>query len=650
MRILKQITAAVLACAVAAGSAQIGVYAEDDQTAFETFCQEEFVRRMESDYMTMHYTLKDYKAKSVTKPEVTIGDGSWESYEKEVQNTVEALERLHAIDPDALTEDRQRIYYTYERYLESMRELNSMPLYDSCFDPASGVIDNLLTNFTEFRFYREEDVEDYLTALASVPEYIDDVLDVTRRQAKEGFFLRDDQLDMTEEAIDDFTAKKEDSELIVIFNNRIEELEGLSDAEKAEFRERNRDIVINAYIPAYEKAGRELEKLRGSRSYEGGTANYRNGGKEYYAALARYKTSSNDSVEKMLDDCGVFLETLVDRYIDLYLSNPNVDDLYESETTSLRTPDEVLRYLQSHLDGFPEGPEVTYEYDYLDPSVANDSTVAYYLTPPIDDIRHNVIKINEDAVGDDPNELYSTLAHEAFPGHLFQITWFMNTDQPDLRLAYDFIGYQEGWGMYSEWCAWEFSDIDPDAAELNRIYIALSYVEDAAVDLAVNGLGWSTDEVADWLEGIGLNGASAPELVDFVVQRPALLLPYGIGMMRFLSLRWEAEEALGTAFDLKEFNRVLLEGGDRPFEFVEKDVRNYLSTAGAPKPKPENEKDPVVTPDSSVNWQIDEGMTMAQQLNEASYTLPAAIAAVCCGIALIAGINLYRRKRKGPFA
>ena len=657
MRLIRQLTAAVTALAVWTAAMPVPVFAEEsDSDRFDAFCEEEFISSMERDYMTMHYTLRDYAAKGVKKPERTIGDASWESYEQEAERIGKVLEKLHEIDPEKLDADQQLVYRTYERYLESSRELNAMPLYDSIFDPASGIIDNLLTNFTEFQFYREEDVEDYLAVLSTVPAYIDQALEVTKRQAKEGYFLRDDQLDMTKEAIDTFASKKEDSQLIVIFNNRIDELEGLSDEEKADYKSRNREIVINSYIPAYEKAGEELEKLRGSRSYEGGTANYKNGGKEYYAALARYKTSSNDSVEDMLEECGSFLEYLVDLYIDLYLSNPDVDSLYQTETTKLKTPDEVLSYLQSHLDMFPEGPEVTYEYDYLDPSVANDATVAYYLAPPIDDIRHNVIRINEDAVGDDPNELYSTLSHEAFPGHLFQITWFMNEDQPALRHAYDFIGYQEGWGMYSEWCAWEFSDIDPDAAELNRIYIALSYVEDAAVDLAINGLGWSTEEVAQWLEGLGLNGASAPEIADFVIQRPGLLLPYGIGMMRFVNMRREAEEALGDEFDLKEFHRVLLEGGDRPFEFVEEDVKRYIDgtepvTAEAPtQENQDNEESEIPEPDMQIGWGEESGTANVQQMNRAAYSFPIGMLVFFGAVALIAGINLYRRNRKGPFA
>ena len=645
-----KLTAAVLACVVWTAAVPARVNAEESD--FDRFCEEEFTRRMESDYMTMHYTLKDYRAFGVTKPELTIGDASWESFEHEVQATDEALEKLHAIDAESLDEDRKQIYQSYERYLESYRELNAMPLFESYFDPASGIIDNLLTNFTEFIFYSPEDVEDYLAVLESVPQYIDDALEVTRRQAKEGFFLRDDQLDMTEESIDDFIAKKNDSQLIIIFEERIDELEGLSAEEKEAYKKRNRDIVLNSYIPAYEKAGEELEKLRGSRSYEGGTANYKNGGKEYYAALARYKTSSTEDIETQLDECGVFLESLVDEYIDLYLSNPEVDDLYETETTSLATPDEVLSYLQSHLDMFPDGPEVTYEYDYLDPSVANDATVAYYLTPPIDDIRHNVIRINEDAVGDDPNELYSTLAHEGFPGHLFQITWYMNEEPEPLRHSYDFIGYQEGWGMYSEWCAWEFSDIDPDAAELNRIYVALSYVEDAAVDLAVNGLGWSTDEVANWLEGIGLNGSSAPEIADFVIQRPGLLLPYGIGMMRFLTLRSEAEEKLGDKFDLKEFNTILMKGGDRPFEFIEADVDRYIKSVTAPETEKEPEEEPVV-PDfemPQIPWEEESPEVAANVAKYGRYVYPVIGIGTAGLVALIAGINLYRRKKRGPFA
>ena len=646
MSIWKKLIATVLSAAMCAGLNHTVIIAEGEEEAFAKFCEETFVKEMENDYLTMHYTVKDYRSFSIEKPARTIGDASWESFAYETERCQNILKELRSFDYDKLNDAQKTLYRTYEQYLEDMAELNSYPMLSPYFEPASGIHENLLTNLTEFIFYNTEDIDDYLEVLTHVEDYFKEALEVTKRQAAAGSFMRDDMLDMTEEAINDFTAKKEDSQLIIIFNERIDEMEGLSDEEKQAYKDRNRDIVLNQIIPLYETTGKELEKLRGSRSYEGGVCNYPDGGKEYYEALVKVKTSCDDSIEEQFEDCSEFLEYLIDEYIALYMKNNDIDELLQTEKTKLDDPEKVLSYLQSHLDNFPEGPKVTYESDFLDPSVANDATVAYYLTPPIDDFSHNIIRINPAGVSeDDPNTLYSTLAHEGFPGHLFQITWFMNTNPDPLRSAYSFIGYQEGWGMYSEWCAWETSDIDKDAAKLNAIYVALSYVEDAAVDLAVNGMGWDTDDVADWLNSIGFNASSAQDLCDFVIQRPGLILPYGTGMMRFIKLREECEEELGSKFSQKEFHRVLLEGGDRPFEMVEEDVEAYINGLNGSAQVTPPLQPPVP---SAIPWENNELIYDFQ--HKPDYTAVYVGAGIFTLIGVISAIALWNRKKKGPLA
>ena len=137
-----------------------------------------------------------------------------------------------------------------------------------------------------------------------------------------------------------------------------------------------------------------------------------------------------------------------------------------------------------------------------------------------------------------------------------------------------------------------------------------------------------------------------------MIQRPGLLLPYGIGMMRFLTMRSEAEEKLGDKFDLKEFNTVLMEGGDRPFEFVEADVKRYIESVNAPETEKEPEEEPVV-PDfemPQIPWEEEEPVVDAAVAKYGKYVYPVIGISAAALVALIAGINLQRRKKRGPFA
>lgn len=542
--------------------------------SFSDFEDELFQEMMSEDYTTLHFSLRDYQKYGIEKPDVNIGDASWDDYEDNVEDCDEYLKKLQSFDYDSLSETEQKDYRTIAFYLERNKELNSYPYFDWAFNSAEGVIDNLLTTFTEFVFYEKEDIDDYLATLASVPAYLDQCLENTKKQAAKGYFLTDAMLKATEDAIEKFVDKKDDNELIKIFDENIDAFDGLSAEEKEAYKKKNQEIVLNAYIPSYEKVAEELQKLKGSRKADYNVSSL-DGGSEYYAALARYKTSIDADVETILDICTQYIEKSVDELYDIMQNHSEVTE----ETLDFDSAEDVLSYLEGHLDAFPALDKVYYNVQYLDPSVANDSIVAYYLSPPVDDMRDNVIKINGDNVSD-VLDLYTTLAHEGFPGHLYQTNYYIQQQPSLLRTQLTMMGYQEGWGMFAEGQALHVSGLSEYASEYQKINIELNYVLSAAVDLGVNGLGWSTKDVSKYLDRLDLNSSIAKDLYDFATLQPGTILPYGVGIAMFELLEKKAKNALGNDFDQKAFNEVLLNDGNRPFEVVEDDVNAYCGING----------------------------------------------------------------------
>ena len=642
---IKRIMSVLLSFALFSGSVTTVHGAEDGNPEFDRFLDEQFIETMEDDYLSMHYSVRDYSSYGIEKPERNVGDASWESFANEAESKKEALEELHKFDYESLS-DRQKVDYdAMEFYLSSMADLNSYPTLSGYFEPNSGLQDTLVTNFTEFLFYGKEDVEDYLEVLADVPNFMDEAVRVTKRQAEAGYFMTDAALDESLDAIERFTAKKNNNELIVVFDENIAAMDDLTAAEITDFQKKNRDIVINDVIPAYERAGKALESLRGSRSFEGGMCNYENGGKEYYEALVRAKTSSSDSIEAQLDLLTDYLMELVNDYVTLVMTNPAAENQYDFETVTAKTPDDILEFLSGNLADFPDSADVTYKYSYLDPSVATESTVAYYMVPPIDDFHNNVIRINGDSVSDE-NELYETLAHEGFPGHLYQITWYLATDPAPIRRVLHNLGYIEGWAMYSEMYGWEESGLSEGAIEMHKIFTALGYAEDAAVDLGVNGLGWDVDDVAEYLDSIGLNPSQADMLYEFVLKFPGILLPYGVGLARFATMREIAEETLGNSFDLKKFHEVMLTNGDRPFEMVTRDFNAYLNGGDVETGKPETKPEFSPEPFDSQEWE--------QLISNYHHRETSSGALTVFGIfgvlAAVMFFLVHNGKRKGPLA
>lgn len=563
---MKKLVNGILGLFLMISSILTPIHAEE---SFSDFEDELFQEMMSEDYTTLHFSLRDYQKYGIEKPDVNIGDASWDDYEDSVEDCDEYLKKLQSFDYDSLSETEQKDYRTIAFYLERNKELNSYPYFDWAFNSAEGVIDNLLTTFTEFVFYEKEDIDDYLATLASVPAYLDQCLENTKKQAAKGYFLTDAMLKATEDAIEKFVDKKDDNELIKIFNENIDAFDGLSAEKKEAYKKKNQEIVLNAYIPSYEKVAEELQKLKGSRKADYNVSSL-DGGSEYYAALARYKTSIDADVETILDICTQYIEKSVDELYDIMQNHSEVTE----ETLDFDSAEDVLSYLEGHLDAFPVLDKVYYNVQYLDPSVANDSIVAYYLSPPVDDMRDNVIKINGNNVSD-VIDLYTTLAHEGFPGHLYQTNYYIQQQPSLLRTQLTMMGYQEGWGMFAEGQALHVSGLSEYASEYQKINIELNYVLSAAVDLGVNGLGWSTKDVSKYLDRLDLNGSIAKDLYDFATLQPGTILPYGVGIAMFELLENKAKNALGNDFDQKAFNEVLLNDGNRPFEVVEDDVNAY---------------------------------------------------------------------------
>ena len=404
--------------------------------------------------------------------------------------------------------------------------------------------------------------------IEETPSYMDQALEVTREQASRGHFLTNNALDQLQESIDKFTAETENNPLVVDFATDINAMEELSDQEKQVYIKRNEDLILNHYIPAYKHVSEELEKLRGSRSVSGGLCEYEDGA-DFYRVFLATETSSSKSPEELLDLCRTMIINEIYR-----LMSQRYDDTGEQFKTD--EAEGTLNFLAGKLQDYPEGANTEFTVSYLDPSITNPNIVAYYLTPCIDATDVNVIRVNDSAIND-TNDLYMTLSHEGFPGHQYQITWFLNTKPNPVRSVLSHGGYTEGWAMYAEINQLDHIGLSRKQREYLKSMTIIGYMAPCVIDIGVNALGWSLADVADELDKMYLNSEIAQDLYNEAVDTPGRLLNYGCGLAQFLALRYRTEDTLGNDFDPVEFNRVLLTYGDRDFEVVESDLNEWVS-------------------------------------------------------------------------
>ena len=192
---------------------------------FDEFLDKEWRHMMEKDYVSMHYSVKDYKKIGLQKPEVTIGEIGFKQVEKDLKEHNESLEKLHKFDYNALSDSQKIDYQVYEANLMDSIASESYPYYMEMFNPYMGVYSNLTTTFTEFIFYTKEDIDDYLILADDYDRYMDDMMAFTKEQAAKGYFMTDDALDEQLKEMQEFVDKGEENPLIIIFNNNVDAFE-----------------------------------------------------------------------------------------------------------------------------------------------------------------------------------------------------------------------------------------------------------------------------------------------------------------------------------------------------------------------------------------------------------------------------------------
>jgi uncharacterized protein (DUF885 family) len=559
----------------------VPAYAGSDE--FSDHLYDEWKETVESDYLTMHSSVYDWRELGLTKPEVTFGDISIDSFRETVSYAEEALEKLHEFDIEELDETEWHDYMAFEAYLENSIDMYSYPEFQFMFRPFTGYLINVIDYFADFMFYEKQDVEDYLTLIEELPSYIDQMKKFTEAQAKEGYFLDDLGYTDAMSELNEMIEKGENCPLVVNFENNIDGFDGISDAEKAAYKERNRTLISGSIIPAIRDVRAFLSELKGSRSVQSGALiEYEPGegtadGLEYYKALVKYSASSSDSLEDIFDYLTKAITESYD-YLDWLFEN-DTEFTSPGKIAGMESIEDVLSYLRANMQGFPEGPDVDYTPSYLPPG-SNDFAMAYYIPAPVDNIRQNIIRVNKQNTND-LNTLYYVLAHEGFPGHLYQFTWYQASEgYKPLRHELTFMGYEEGWANYVERTMLLRSGLDKTSAEYLYLSEILSFMIYAASDIAVNGLGYDQEELSEYIENVGFDPAYAEELYELSVEMPGSYIPYGYGAARFLEFRERAEQALGDDFDEEEFHEVLLTYGPRPFELVEEDLEAYVESKG----------------------------------------------------------------------
>lgn len=544
---------------------------EEIQESFDAFTDEIFISDVTENIVNLHWTLAFPENFGIEDYKISFGDFSEEYEEESFKELRDMLKKLDEFDRELLTEEQQLTYDIMRTYGEDTLKTKGFRLYYDYLSPTNGVQSYLPTLLTEYKFYKEQDVSDYLDALGLFPDYFADLIAFAKEQADAGFFMPDFEADKVIDQCQQFMADPETHYMIDSFNLRLDETDFLSEEDKVVYREENEHLIQDVVIPAYGYLAEELGKLKGSGKNDAGLY-YFDKGREFYELLVRDSTGSDKSVKEIenmiLDKMQTDLETIWNMALDGDAFDRMMDCPVE-----LDDPYEVLNLLKDGIArDFPVPDELPFEVNYVPASMEEYMNPAYYILPPIDYLENNVIYINN-AHSTDDIEQFVTLAHEGFPGHLYQTTYFYGKNPSAIRKLFGFSGYSEGWGTYAEVYAYRLAGIDDTMILLNELNKSYSFALYCLADIGINYEGWTFEDTQDFL---GVDEETCREVYEILVEEPALYLAYYGGYLEFVELREKAEETLGEQFDLKEFHTFLLDVGPAQFEIIEDRLDAWL--------------------------------------------------------------------------
>lgn len=543
--------------------------------SFSEFCTTLFREEMKSNTMNLHFTLKDPKAAGIDSYEITLGSLSGDSPHNQARQLKKLSEELKKYSHRSLKGKDRLTCRLLSDYISRQQNLAAYPYYDEPLTPSGGVTSQLPVLLAEYTFRNTRDIKDYLGLLSQMDTYFLGILDYEQKKADAGLFMSDEACLKVIEGCEVFTEHPDDNFLIDTFSNRLNAMDGLTDTQKNTYIKQHSKVLSEHVIPAYRQMIKGLTMLLGRGHNNWGLCNFPEG-KAYYEAVVSADTGCDDSVEDLFSQIAKARREDLTFCQNLLEKNPKLASQSPKPDAALKEENAMLSRLQKEiLTNFPAPPQTEVEICHVDPALSEYLAPAFYITAPIDDISHNRIYIN-DAKNDTDIYYFTTLAHEGYPGHLYQTICTSSYGAPEVRSLLNYPGYTEGWATYTEMQAFYYAGLDPDLASLLQHNQAATLSLYATADIGIHYFGWEKEKNAAFWSEYGVDDtATVKRITDLILEEPGNYLKYYVGYLKFRQMR-EQLALENKNFSVSAFHEAILRTGPSPFSVLEETVRDQL--------------------------------------------------------------------------
>lgn len=543
--------------------------------SFSEFCTTLFREEMKSNTMNLHFTLKDPKAAGIDSYEITLGSLSGDSPHNQARQLKKLSEELKKYSHRSLKGKERLTCRLLSDYISRQQNLAAYPYYDEPLTPSGGVTSQLPVLLAEYTFRNTRDIKDYLGLLSQMDTYFSGILDYEQKKADAGLFMSDEACLKVIEGCEVFTEHPDDNFLIDTFSNRLNAMDGLTDTQKNTYIKQHSKVLSEHVIPAYRQMIKGLTMLLGRGHNNWGLCNFPEG-KAYYEAVVSADTGCDDSVEDLFSQIAKARREDLTFCQNLLEKNPKLASQSPKPDAALKEENAMLSRLQKEiLTDFPAPPQTEVEICHVDPVLSEYLAPAFYITAPIDDISHNRIYIN-DAKNDTDIYYFTTLAHEGYPGHLYQTICTSSYGAPEVLSLLNYPGYTEGWATYTEMQSFYYAGLDQDLASLLQHNQAATLSLYATADIGIHYFGWEKEKNAAFWSEYGVDDtATVKRITDLILEEPGNYLKYYVGYLKFRQMR-EQLALENKSFSVSAFHEAILRTGPSPFSVLEETVRDQL--------------------------------------------------------------------------
>ena len=563
------------------------------KSPFRSFCDSLFIEEIQGDTLSLHYTLA-WPEKFHISSETCLPVYSRENALTGYKQTAGYLQQLGSFSPEDLSADEIYTYTLLQKSLANELEGKKFFYLQEVFSPSGGTQIQFPILMAEYPFRCKDDIENYLKILKLTPSYFAGLTEFEKEKFSKGFGMPDYSLDKVINQCNTLITKEslQNNEhfLITTFSERLLEAVNskmITKKEASAYAAQNRQYLSTYFLPAYENLASSLSGFYGMGKNENGLSHFTDG-KMYYEWLFSTVTGSNVPVAEAY-------KILAEDYYSSMISLQQELLVFQEKcslTTDglsyfpLNTSEEMLAHLKKQMSGdFPissplHTTSLSTDVKTVSPALEPFTAPAYYLLPPLDDNSQNSIYINQASV---PSglQLYTTLGHEGYPGHLYQTTFFQNyrqkQDLPYLRSILHYGGYVEGWALYTEFLSYDYAaDLlventgKEDYRTLYDIYAKerrASLAMLSLLDIGIHYYGLDFERTKELLVSHGIaDEATAREIYEYIVEEPCNYSKYYWGYMEILSLKETARKQMNDYYSDYTFHQFFLESGPSDFD------------------------------------------------------------------------------------